>query len=117
MGQVIPNRGLQFANATEGPSPNPAVCEQAKKAFHLIQPTRAGWCDVQVITRATGKPALNFGHLVRAVIVHHQMNIEVLRDGFIDPLQEPQEFLMPLAVMQRNQLLYQWLCPMLQIAT
>ena len=89
MGEVIPNRGLQFADVTEGPAPNPPVCEQAEEAFNLIQPTRAGWREMQVITWAAGKPALNFGHLVRAVIVHHQMNIEVLRDGFVDPLQEP----------------------------
>jgi len=95
MGEVIPNRGLELADTNEGPPPNPPVCEQAKEAFNLIQPTRAGWREVQVITRTTGKPALNFGHLVRAVIVHHQMNIEALRDGFVDPLQEPQKFLMP----------------------
>src|SRR5918911_3577175 len=102
MSQVIPNGRFQLPHATEGPAPNPPIREQAKEALYLIQPTRASRREVQMIPRSTGKPALNFGHLVGPVVIHHQMNIEVLRDGLVDTLQEAQKLLMSLTVVQRS---------------
>ena len=48
---------------------------------------------MQVIARAARKPSLYFGHLVGAVIVRHQVNIEDFRYGSVDLFQKRLEAL------------------------
>ena len=55
-----------------------------------------------MVTRAACKPTLHLGHFVSAIVVHYEMNIQVLWNGFVDSLQEAQKLLMPLAVVQRT---------------
>jgi hypothetical protein len=86
MGQVIPNGRLQFPDAAEGPAPNSPIREQAKETLHLNRPTGADRREVQVITRSTSKPALNFGHFVSAVIIHRQMDVQGRREAAFNEL-------------------------------
>src|SRR5215471_4814905 len=73
---------------------NPALGELAEETLKLIQPTRTGGREMQMITRPPRKPPLYFGHLVRAIVVHHQVDAEILRDRLLHPVQEAQELLM-----------------------
>jgi hypothetical protein len=43
------------------------------------------------------QPLVNRRRLVRGVVVQHQVQVQVLRDGGVDQLEEPEEFLVPAA--------------------
>jgi hypothetical protein len=43
------------------------------------------------------QPLVNRRRLVRGVVVQHQVQVQVLRDGGVDQLEEPEEFLVPVA--------------------
>src|SRR6476661_9090474 len=49
---------------------------------------------MHVVPEAPRKPALHFGHLVSAVVIHDQMNIEVGGNSLLDAVQETQKLLM-----------------------
>jgi hypothetical protein len=53
-----------------------------------------------MITGPPGKPPLYFGHLMRAIVVHHQVDVKVLRNRLVNPFQEAQELLMSLPTME-----------------
>ena len=88
MSQKVADSGLQFTNAAECAAPDTSVREQAKEAFNLVEPTGAGGSEVHMLARAARKPALYFGHLVSAVVIHDQVNVELLGNRFVDPFQE-----------------------------
>ena len=66
-----------------------------KKRSTWFNQLALGGSEVHVVAGMTRKPALHFGHLVSSVVVHHQMNVELLGNIFLNALQETQEFLMP----------------------
>ena len=89
--EIVADGRLQFADAPERAVSNAALGKQAEETLHLIQPTGTGGREMQMITGPPRKPTLYFGHLVRAIVVHHQMDVEVLRDRFLNPFQKAQE--------------------------
>ena len=100
--EIVADGGLQVANAAEGAAPDTPVGEQAKEPLDLVQPTGAGRSEMHVVAGTACKPALYFGHLVSAVVIHDQMNVEWLGNGRIDSLQETEELLMPVPGGGRN---------------
>ena len=88
MGEIVPDGGLQFPHVSECASPDASFSKQTKEAFDLVQPTGAGGSEVHMVARAARKPALHLGHLVRAVVIHDQVNVELLGNRFVDPFQE-----------------------------
>ena len=44
-----------------------------------------------------GEPVLDFRGLVRSVVVADQVHVQAGRDGLVDPLEEFQELLVPVA--------------------
>jgi hypothetical protein len=63
-------------------------------AFDLIEPRRAGWREVHMISWAFSQPLLNFRMLVGSVVIEHEVNGEGGIDGFINPIEESQKLLM-----------------------
>jgi len=55
---------------------------------------------MDVETRMTGKPAPNLGRLVCAVIVHHQMDVEIGRDVGPDGAKKGQKLAAAVASVQ-----------------
>ena len=47
-----------------------------------------------------GQPVLDFRGLVRAVVVADQVDVQAARDVLVDPLEELQELLVPVAAVQ-----------------
>src|SRR3954471_12909951 len=68
-----------------------------EEALNKIEPGCAGRREVQMQARMLGEPRPHLGRLVRPVIVEHQMNVEVLLYAPVDPLQETDELLRPMA--------------------
>ena len=86
--EIVADGRLQFADAPKRAASNAALGEQAEETLDLIQPTSTGGCEMQMITRPPRKPPLYFGHLVRPIVVYHQMDVEVLPDRFLNPFQK-----------------------------
>jgi hypothetical protein len=69
----------------------------ANEAFDGVEPKRTCRCKMDVVPRMGCEPFFDFGMLLRSVVVHDQMEIELLGNGSIDVLQELDEFFMPVA--------------------
>ena len=69
--------------------------ERGEPAFDLIEPRGRGRGEVCVEARMAGKPVLDRRGLVRAVVVHHQMDLEPLWGGLVYGAQEREELLRP----------------------
>jgi hypothetical protein len=63
------------------PAPDLLVGDQGKKALDLIDPRRASWCEVYMPAWPLCQPVSDRLGLVRGVIVHHEMHVEIARDA------------------------------------
>lgn len=102
MCQIVTDSCLKFPHATESPATDAAIREKSEEAFHLVEPTRAGGCEMQVIARPPHKPALDLWHFVGAIVIQHKMDVEGFGNGGIDAFQKSQKLLMSLPAMQRT---------------
>jgi hypothetical protein len=85
---------LQSGDATERATSNPTTRDFGKKAFHRVEPRRACRCEMDAVARMGCEPLFDVSVLMRRVVVHDQMNIELSRNGAIDMLQEFDELFM-----------------------
>jgi hypothetical protein len=51
---------------------------------------------VDVVTGSLRQPGTDFGVLLGAIVVHDQVHVQILGNGFLDLAQEAQEFLVPM---------------------
>ena len=84
----------------EGAAADALVGDLTKPAFDQIQPGTAGGNEVHVEPRMPLQPPLDLGMLVRGVVVHDQVQVQVRRRLFVDQLQELDPLLMPMRGMQ-----------------
>ncbi len=78
---------------------NTALGDLGKESLDQVQPASAGGSEVHMIAGMACEPVPHFVDFVRAVVVHHEMHLDVGGDGGIDPGQKLQELLMPMATM------------------
>ncbi len=52
---------------------------------------------MHLVTRMAWQPGLHLANLVRAVVVHHQVNFEAARQAGVNLVQKAKELLMPVA--------------------
>jgi len=64
-----------------------------EESFRQIQPTSAGGRDVHVVAWMPCQLCLHLAHLMRSVIVHHQMDVTSLREIGVDFVEKFEEFL------------------------
>src|SRR5665213_1023708 len=76
------------------------LCERGKEALDLIDPGSRGRSEVHVEARMAGEPTTHSGGLVRAVVVHHQVHVELVSNVRLDGVQELQELAAAMAPMQ-----------------
>ena len=69
--------------------------DEAKPAFHLIEPRGVGRDMVHMVTGSFCQPDLDFGVFVGDIIVADQVHVQVGGDVPVDVSQKGQEFLMP----------------------
>jgi hypothetical protein len=82
-------------------STDTALGHLGEQSFHQIQPTSAGRGEVNVIARVSRQPTSNFGDLVCAVVVHHQMHVQPGGKIILDLVEKAQELLMPVSPVAR----------------
>ena len=85
----------QLAHTTTSAALQCLLAEQSEPAFHLVQPRRVRWREVQMVARPLGQPALHRNVLVRGVVVQHQMDVQVRRHLLVDQPPEREELLAP----------------------
>ena len=64
------------------------VCEFGEPPLYEVQPRPVGGREVDVEPRALGQPVSDQRRLVRAVVVHDQVDVEVPRHGGVDGVEE-----------------------------
>lgn len=72
----------------------------SKPALHLIEPRCRRWGEVNMEPRVSSEPVFDRRRLVRAVVIHHQMNFQSGGHAGLDRAQELQEFTAAMATVQ-----------------
>ena len=88
------DRLLQLRDADKGPASHGLLRQFPEPALHLIEPTGTGRNKVQRKAGMALEPRLDLGVFVGAVIVQHQMKLQLFGELVIQSAQEFQEFLM-----------------------
>src|SRR5687767_13344327 len=57
------------------PRPDGLAGNDAEPDFDLVDPGRAGWCEVERHPRIVGQPVPHLGGAVRRAVVQHDVNI------------------------------------------
>ena len=89
-------RPLQRSNAGKRAASNSAMRYLGEEAFDGVQPRRAGRREMNRISRMFCKPCFHHRMFMRRVVVHDEMNIEVLGNRTIDVVQELDESFVPM---------------------
>ncbi len=79
-----------------GAAPELFSCELGKPSFDLIDPGRRRGREVHVVVRPPRQPRFDYGGFMRGVIVHDDVNVDVMRDAGIDLLKKVQKFCRPM---------------------
>ena len=95
-GQIHLNGGDQVGLGAKNATPNPVGGQVAKKAFHPVEPGRAGGREMEMKARISFLPGLHPGLLVRGVIVADHMDLTFRWSGFLDLVKETDPRLMPM---------------------
>jgi hypothetical protein len=97
--EVVEHRLFKLPHAGVAAAANAALGDFGEQSLDEIQPTAAGGRKVHVITRMAAEPTAYPLHFVRAVIVHHEVDFDVGRNGGVDFGHELQEVLMSMPLM------------------
>ena len=73
MVNIVPDRQFQLLHAAEDSVANSIAGNVAEPAFDNVQPRTAGRGKVHVESLVTLQPVLNFGVLVRGMVIDDQM--------------------------------------------
>lgn len=84
----------ELAHALKGSSTNGLLGDQAEPALNLIEPRGVGRREMHVEAWPASQPGPHPGMLVRGVVIHDQMHLQILRHALIDVPQEGQILLM-----------------------
>ena len=82
---------FEFLCRTMDPAPELFFGQEREEAFDLVQPGSAGRREVDMPARMAGQPASHRRRLVGCVVVHDQMDVEVVGDLGFESAQEPEE--------------------------
>ena len=89
-GDVIVDRGNQFCFATEYAAAYSLIGEITEESLNHVEPGSAGRREMHLKSRMTSEPTLNFGMLVRSIVIGDQMDLQVTWRLGIDETQEPE---------------------------
>ena len=73
------------------PAPELFLGQEREEALDLVQPGSAGRREVDMPARMAGQPTLNGRRLVGCVVVHDQMDVELVGDLGFESAQELEE--------------------------
>lgn len=89
--EVLLDGLLELAGRAMSTAADAGLGEGGKPAFDLVDPGGGGRGEVHVKSRTAGKPGADRCGLEGAVVVHHEMDVQVWRDVVLDGVQEAQE--------------------------
>ena len=87
-GDEFANRGLQLRDAAMGAATELFVRQLGEPALDEVQPRPVRRREVDVKARALREPVSDQRGLMRPVVVHDQMDVEVPRHGGVDRVEE-----------------------------
>ena len=70
---------------------DPPLADLAEEPLHQVEPGGRGRREVHVVARPRGEPCAHLFGLVRAVVVHDQMDVLIRRHGRVNRLQKLQK--------------------------
>src|SRR5260221_8775410 len=80
--------GAQGLDTAIDDAPDLLVGDKRKEALDLIEPGGAGGREMDMPARPFGEPVADQRGFVRGVVVHDKMEVEIARDGGLDPVEE-----------------------------
>src|SRR5277367_4422715 len=83
-----------------GPAPDLFFGQRGKPALNLVKPGSGCWSEMDMEAWMTSEPGTHGRSLVRAVVVHHQMHVQLRRNVGFDRTQELQELSAAMTPMQ-----------------
>ena len=98
LGEIVVDDRLQFGNTLEDAATDGISGNFGEKAFHLIEPRGRGWREVEVETGVPFQPPFDFRRLVGGVVIDNQVDIQAGKGLAVDPVQEANELLAPVAL-------------------
>ena len=91
--------GHQLLHAAKGPATDGLLRNDVDPNFDLVEPGGVGRSKVHVTAGVRGQPALDGRMLVHGIVVHDQMDRELLRDVGLDLSEKAQILLMAMAAL------------------
>ena len=93
--KIVADRVFQLACRTMGSSSKVFFRKRGEPTFDLVEPRGRSRSEVHMKPRMTCEPVLDRGRLMRTVVVHHQMDIQIGRYARVDSAQELHKLTMP----------------------
>ena len=97
--EELVDRLLQVGHAAEGIAADALAGQLAEPSLNQIQPTRTGGHEMANEARMAFQPSPDVGMLVRAVVVHDQMQRDLSGELLVQPPEKAQELLVPMPLM------------------
>ena len=97
------NPGDEFLDTFKGAPTNGPLGDEIEPDLHLIEPGGIRRREVHMIAGTRRQPAIDRRMLVRAVVVHDQMNIEIGRHTGVHALEKAQILLVAMAALADGQ--------------
>lgn len=88
---VVADRAFELASRAVHAASDLSLGEIGEEPFDLVDPGRRGGREVDMPTQVPGQPPADIRRAVSAVIVHHQVYVEIGRDIGFDLAQEFEE--------------------------
>ena len=89
--------GLEIGDAVEHAAFEPTPGQLGEEALDRVEPGGGGRGEVEMKARVPPEPGADLVMFVRGVIVHDQMHLAASRCFAVDPIEEADELLMPVA--------------------
>src|SRR6201993_2605938 len=96
--QVVVDGGFEFGDAVEDAAADTVGGNPAEEALDLVDPGARRGCEVHVEAAVLGQPGFDRRVLMGGIVVGDQVQIEGLGRAAVDGSQEPQPFLVAMAL-------------------
>src|SRR5215470_17838518 len=104
-GDELANGRFQLGDAAVDTTAQLFVGELGKPTLHEVEPRAVGRGEVGMKARPLREPVSDEWRLVRAVVIHDQMHVEMAWHGGVDRVEELPELCRPMPLMKlRDQL-------------
>jgi hypothetical protein len=90
------DRTLQLPDATKGPTADAFGGDFREEPLDRVEPRRTRWREVDMEAGTFSKPGLHERMLMRRIVIHDDVHVELRRHAVLDAVQELQELRVPM---------------------